>query len=91
MSISSTGLSHHELHGDPIAVTFKVASKLTGLGQTSLWKLSEAGGPLKRVHVPGIRRTMLDFSSLRRLLTPPQSQKRKRGRPRKSPPIEATT
>jgi hypothetical protein len=97
MSISSTGLSHHELHGarvpDPIAVTFKVASQISGLGLTTLWKYAKE----KRIRVirpPGTRRTLIDYPSLKNLFAPEETktpQRRKRGRPPKVRAVEAAT
>jgi len=40
MSISSVGLSRHELHGEkPLTVTVAMARKITGLGATTIWAL----------------------------------------------------
>ena len=72
---------------EPLAVTFKLASIITGLGQTTLWKY----GKEKRIRLirpPGTRRTLIDYSSLKKLLlTEPAEapQPRRRGRPRKAP------
>jgi excisionase family DNA binding protein len=68
MSISSTGLSHHELHGGkPITVTVAMAKKLSGLGNTTLWALIKAG-KLEAVRIG--RRTLITFNSLEALLAP---------------------
>jgi excisionase family DNA binding protein len=68
MSISSTGLSRHELHGaKPITVTVATAKKLSGLGNTTLWALIKEG-KLEPVRIG--RRTLVTFSSLEALLAP---------------------
>jgi excisionase family DNA binding protein len=68
MSISSTGLSHHELHGGkPITVTVAMAKKLSGLGDTTIWALIKAG-KLEAVRIG--RRTLVTFRSLETLLEP---------------------
>jgi excisionase family DNA binding protein len=71
MSISSTGLSHHELHGaKPLTITVATAKKLSGLGHTTVWRLIKEKR-LLTVHVG--RRTLIAFSSLEALLTPPSA------------------
>jgi hypothetical protein len=73
-------------------VTFKVATKITGLGNTTLWKFGKEGR-IQLVRPPGTRRTLIFYASLKKLLspeptdTPPQ---RRRGRPRKVVASEAT-
>jgi hypothetical protein len=68
MSSSSTGLSHHELHGNkPLTVTVATAKKLSGLGHTTLWKLIK-DKKLETVHIG--RRTLITFSSFEALLKP---------------------
>jgi excisionase family DNA binding protein len=68
MSITRTGLSHHELHGGkPITVTVATAKKLSGLGDTTLWALIKEG-KLEPVRIG--RRTLVTFSSLEALLAP---------------------
>jgi excisionase family DNA binding protein len=68
MSISSTGLSHHGLHGGkPITVTVAMAKKLSGLGNTTIWALIKAG-KLEAVRIG--RRTLVTFRSLETLLEP---------------------
>jgi hypothetical protein len=70
---------------EPLAVTFKVGAKLTGVGQTTLWKL----GKEKRIQLirpPNTRRTLIYYPSLKRLFLPEQAdvpRPRRRGRPRK--------
>jgi hypothetical protein len=75
----------------PLAVTIDKACVLSGLGPTSVWGLLK-DGRLEAVRVPGVRRTLVSYASLARLLAPaPQSSPpRRRGRPRKVPAIEAT-
>jgi hypothetical protein len=74
-------------HIEPLAVTFKAASKITGLGLTTLWKY----GKEKRIRLirpGGTRRTLIEYSSLKKLLLPELTeapQPSRRGRPRKSP------
>jgi excisionase family DNA binding protein len=68
MGISSTGLSHHELHGaKPITVTVAMAKKFSGLGNTTIWALIKAG-KLEAVRIG--RRTLITYSSLESLLSP---------------------
>jgi hypothetical protein len=68
MSVSSTGLSRHELHGaKPITVTVAMARKISGLGNTTIWLLIKQG-KLETVHVG--RRTLIRFTSLEALLAP---------------------
>jgi hypothetical protein len=70
---------------EPLAVTFKVAGQITGLGQTALWKLAKEKR-LRLIHPLGMRRTLIDYPSLKKLLAPEQAhtpQPRRRGRPRK--------
>jgi excisionase family DNA binding protein len=71
----------------PLTVTFRRAGELTGLGQTTLWKLVK-DGQLTVVRVGG--RTLIHFSSLHRLFAcgsekPAPHSSRRRGRPRKLP------
>jgi hypothetical protein len=56
----------------PIAVTVQRACELSGLGPTSIWGFLK-DGRLEAVRVPGVRRTLVGYSSLVRLLTPPES------------------
>jgi hypothetical protein len=77
----------------PIAVSVKEASRLSGLGVTSIWAFLR-DGRLEAVRVRGVRRTLISYSSLVRLLAPPCSlptQPRRRGRPRKAPADEASS
>jgi hypothetical protein len=71
----------------PLAVTVKRACELSGFGPTVVWSLL-ADGRLEAVRVPGVRRTLVSYASLARLLAPPPAapQRRRRGRP---PKVEA--
>jgi hypothetical protein len=70
---------------EPLAVTFKVAEKISGLGATSLWEAAKQGRFLL-IRPPGICRTLIDYPSFKNFLAPEQAhtpQPRRRGRPRK--------
>jgi hypothetical protein len=64
--------AHPEITGraignlEPLAVTFRVASQVTGLGATTLWKYAKEGR-IRVIHPPGLRRTLIDFASLKKL------------------------
>ena len=77
--------------GRPLAVTVKRATELSGLGATSIWAFLR-DGRLEAVRVPGIRRTLVSYASLARLLAPPPEPEppRRRGRPRKRPAAEVS-
>lgn len=68
---------------EPLAVTFKVASRITGLGLTTLWKLAKEN----RIEIVRVgRRTLPTYRSLKKLLLPDRANTaplRRRGRPRK--------
>jgi len=68
----------------PIAVTVAKACELSGFGPTSIWAFLKSGR-LEPVRVPGVRRTLVSYKSLARLLSPQSDapQPRKRGRPNK--------
>lgn len=68
----------------PISVTVAKACELTGLGPTTIWNFLKSGR-LVAVRMPGVRRTLVSYASLVRLLSPSSDapQPRKRGRPRK--------
>jgi hypothetical protein len=68
----------------PLAVTVARACELSGFGPTSIWAFLKSGR-LEAVRVPGVRRTLINYASLARLLSPSSDapQPRKRGRPRK--------
>ena len=82
-SMTNTGLPPDA--PTPLTVTFRRAGELTGLGQTTLWKLVKEG----RLTVVRVgRRTLIHFSSLQRLFacgseTPAPHSPRRRGRPPK--------
>jgi excisionase family DNA binding protein len=70
----------------PITVTIPKGREISGLGNTTIWKLI-GDGTLQTVRVG--RRRLIVYESLRRLLTPTDSativpQPRRRGRPRKN-------
>ena len=69
----------------PLTVTVQRACELSGLGPTSIWAILR-DGRLKAVRVPGVRRTLVNYASLIRLLAPTSltPQPRRRGRPRKT-------
>ena len=68
----------------PLAITVAKACELSGFGPTSIWTFLKIGR-LEAVRVPGVRRTLVSYASLARLLSPMSDalQLRKRGRPRK--------
>jgi hypothetical protein len=73
--------------GSPIAITVRRACELSGLGPTSIWGFLK-DGRLEAVRVPGVRRTLVSYASLVRLLAPPSESPpppRRRGRSRKTP------
>jgi hypothetical protein len=77
---------------DPLAVTFKVAAKVTGLGQTTLWKYAKEKR-IRLIRLPSTRRTLIEYASLRKLFSAEQAempQPRRRGRPRKAPANQAS-
>ena len=86
MSVLSTGLSDQEAPAaKPLSVTVATARKLSGLGNTTLWRLIKER-QLETVHVG--RRTLITFRSLEALLAPCLTSQprphRRRGRPRKN-------
>jgi len=82
VSILSTGLSEDE-GAKPLSVTVATARKLSGLGNTTLWRLIKQR-QLETVRVG--RRTLITYRSLEALLTPYLAvrarPRRGRGRPR---------
>src|SRR6516162_3663565 len=54
----------------PLAVTVARACELSGFGQTSIWAFIK-DGRLAAVRLPGVRRTLVPYESLRRLLALP--------------------
>jgi hypothetical protein len=76
----------------PLAVTVPQACRLSGYGPTTIWALMR-DGRLRAIRVPGIRRTLVAYESLRDLLAPPIASvppPRRRGRPRKGAAKTAT-
>jgi hypothetical protein len=75
----------------PLAVSIARASELSGFGPTSIWAFLR-DGRLTPVRVPGVRRTLVSYASLSRLLAPPSEEppRRRRGRPRKTAPEACT-
>jgi hypothetical protein len=73
---------------EPITITVRRACRLSGLGTTSIWQLIR-DGRLDVVRLAGIKRTLIVYDSLARLLAPTSetesSEYKKRGRPRKPP------
>jgi hypothetical protein len=69
---------------NPLAVTVPQACRLSGYGPTTIWALMR-DGRLRAVRVPGVRRTLVSYESLARLLSPQSDApfSRKRGRPRR--------
>jgi hypothetical protein len=78
-------------HLPPLAVTVGRASKLSGLGLTTIWACLR-DGRLEAVQVPGVRRTLVRYASLAQLFAPASASPppRRRGRPRKVPLQPAT-
>jgi hypothetical protein len=68
----------------PLAVTVSQACELSGLGPTSIWSFLR-DGRLEVVRVAGLRRTLITYRSLRKLLEPqsasPTSLRRRGRRP----------
>jgi hypothetical protein len=77
-----------------LAVPVHKASKMSGFGQTIIWQWLKEGR-VEAVRVPGVRRTLVSYGSLRRLLenaSTGQPPRRGPGRPRKHPlPTEQPT
>jgi hypothetical protein len=75
----------------PLAVTVRRACELSGLGPTTIWAFLR-DGRLDAVRVPGVRRTLISYTSLAKLLAPASASlpPRRRGRPRKLLAVEAT-
>jgi excisionase family DNA binding protein len=66
---------------EPLTTTVATARRLSGLGNTTVWRLI-SDGTLASVTIG--RRRLIVYESLRRLLAPDQQpQPRPRGRPRK--------
>jgi excisionase family DNA binding protein len=70
----------------PLAVTVQQACQLSGLGPTTIWAFLK-DGRLEAVRLPGLRRTLVSYASLERVLAPSDGappQPRRRGRPSRS-------
>jgi excisionase family DNA binding protein len=64
----------------PLTITIATARQITGLGNTTLWKLIKE----KKLHTVRVgRRRLVVYDSLRALLAPSSESRRSRGRPRK--------
>jgi hypothetical protein len=65
----------------PLTVTVAEACRLTGFGPTSIWAFLK-NRRLEPVRVPGVRRTLVSYASLARLLSSPPNppEPRRRGR-----------
>jgi hypothetical protein len=76
---------------EPLAVTVGKACELSGFGPTSIWAFLKSGR-LEAVRVTGVRRTLVSFASLARLLSPSTdaAQPQRRGRPRKAETSDVT-
>jgi hypothetical protein len=68
---------------EPLAVTVSRACELSGFGPTSIWAFLR-DGRLEAVRVPGVKRTLVGYRSLVKLLTPSTEARRRSGRPRKA-------
>jgi hypothetical protein len=72
MSVGSTGLSKDERRGgtltEPVTCTVRDASRISGLGVSTIWKLI-AEGRLDSLLV--YNRRLVVLASLREILTPP--------------------
>jgi hypothetical protein len=76
----------------PLTVTVTKACKLSGYGPTTIWQFIR-DGRLDIVRVAGVRRTLIVYDSLTRLLAPApthHSTRRRRGRPLKCRASEGT-
>jgi excisionase family DNA binding protein len=58
---------------EPLAVTVKRARELTGLGNTTIYRLI-AEKRLKIRRIAGVDRTLITFASLQKLLAPEPSE-----------------
>jgi hypothetical protein len=70
----------------PLTVTVAKACEISGFGPTSIWGFVK-DRKLEAVRVPGVRRTLIRYQSLMRLLGLPVEAPppRRRGRPGKRP------
>jgi excisionase family DNA binding protein len=86
-----TGTRKAEGFLKPITITVATARRISGLGNTTLWALIK-DHKLEAVRIG--RRTLVTFRSLEALLAPrsgSESQRRRRGRPRKVRTFEGAT
>jgi hypothetical protein len=69
---------------EPLTITISKACDLSGFGPTTIWALLK-DGQLDAVRVRGVRRTLITYQSLKKLLasSAEASPPRGRGRPRK--------
>jgi hypothetical protein len=65
--------------GMPLTVTVTKACELSGFGPTSIWAFLK-NGRLEAVRVPGVRRTLISYQSLMKLLGPSAEASPRRGR-----------
>lgn len=85
MKSESTGQSQGKRSDEvkPLTVTVAKACELSGFGPTSIWAFLK-DGRLEAVRVPGIRRTLISYDSLLKLLvasadvSPPSRRRRPR-------------
>jgi len=87
----ATIIAHDGARGfaPPLTITIATARQITGLGNTTLWKLI---GEKKLQTVRVGRRRLVVYDSLRALLAPSSDtrpQPRRRGRPRGQPVLSA--
>jgi hypothetical protein len=82
---NNTDLSS-DIRAAPLTVTVVRAREISGFGPTTIWALLKEGR-LEAVRVPGVRRTLISYQSLLKLLASPADNPpaRRRGRPRKLP------
>jgi hypothetical protein len=78
----------------PLTVPVSEACRLSGLGATSIWKFIR-DGRLETVHVAGIKRTLIIYGSLERLLAPalssPAAPRKRRLHPAESVSLNSST
>jgi hypothetical protein len=69
----------------PLTVTVTKACELSGFGPTSIWAFLK-DRRLEAVRLPGVRRTLISYRSLVKLLAPSAeaTPRRRPGRPRKT-------
>jgi excisionase family DNA binding protein len=87
MDVNRPEITGRATNTSPLAVSVQQACELSGLGATTIWSFLKAGR-LDAVRVPGVRRTLVSYASLQRLLAPSAAPRRlpeprRRSRPRK--------